>query len=287
MMPLLALSLSLLAPGLATDSTPRFGAVRLESGVRLHYAEQGDPSGPAVILLHGYSDSWFSFSRVLPALPRTWRVIALDQRGHGESDKPSAGYTMRELAADVVDFMDAMRIERATIVGHSMGSLVAQQVAAAAPARVERLVLVGSATTGRAIIDVDAFERTVRALSDPVPIEFIREFQVSTIHRPVPDAFLERVVAESRRLPARVWHGLMAGMLADGPADGLGAARIRTLVLRGDRDAIFPASEQDALLRLIPGARLRVYDETGHAPHWELPEEVGRDVTAFVSEERP
>ncbi|HKG95645.1 MAG TPA: alpha/beta fold hydrolase, partial [Gemmatimonadaceae bacterium] len=86
---------------------PRFDDVRLPTGVRLRYAEQGDPSGHPIILLHGYSDSWFSYSGVLPLLPERYHVYALDLRGHGESDRPAAGYAMRDLAADVVAFMDA------------------------------------------------------------------------------------------------------------------------------------------------------------------------------------
>ena len=70
----------------------------------MHFAEQGESRGEPIILLHGYSDSWFSFSRVLTPLAREARVYALDLRGHGKSDQPAAGYGMRDLAADVVAF---------------------------------------------------------------------------------------------------------------------------------------------------------------------------------------
>src|SRR6186997_63820 len=98
--------------------TPRFGEVQLSTGIRLHYAEQGPARGEPIILLHGYSDSWFSFSRVLTPLARAKHVYALDMRGHGKSDKPGTGYHMRDLAADVVAFMDAKGIVRATVIGH-------------------------------------------------------------------------------------------------------------------------------------------------------------------------
>lgn len=129
--------------------SPRFSDVTLATGVRIRYAEQGDPGGPAVIFLHGFSDSWFSWSRVLPLIPARYHVIAPDSRGHGGSDKPEGGYAMRDLAGDVLALMDALHLERATIVGHSMGSVVAQQIAVAAPGRVERLVLVGSGPSPR------------------------------------------------------------------------------------------------------------------------------------------
>lgn len=263
----------------------RFDSVRLPTGVRLNYAEQGDPTGQPVILLHGYTDSWFSWSRVLPLFPATWRVYALDQRGHGDSDRPEAGYAMADLAADVVAFMDAKRIRRATIVGHSMGGMVAQQVAARAPGRVSRLVLVATIGSAKEINGAAEFEQAVMALADPVPEEFAREFQVSTIHRPLPPEFVHRAVVESLRLPARVWHGLMAGMMAMPPAD-LSGARYPTLILLGDRDAIFPREAVERLQARIPGARLVVYPETGHAVHWEQPERFAEDLRDFMSARR-
>src|SRR5262245_57413686 len=85
-----------------------FADVTLPSGVRLHCAQQGPPSGSAVILLHGYSDSSFSFSRVMPLLPPELRVIAPDFRGHGDSDRPASGYRIDDLASDVLQLMDEL-----------------------------------------------------------------------------------------------------------------------------------------------------------------------------------
>ncbi len=262
----------------------RFADVRLTTGVRLRYAEQGDPTGRPIILLHGYSDSWFSFSRVLPLFPAAYHAYALDQRGHGDSDRPASGYTMRDLATDVIAFMDAMGLERATLVGHSMGSMVAQQVALAAPERVAQVVLVAPATINivhnEAVLEL---KQAVESLTDPVPAEFAREFQVSCVYQPLPAEFMDRVVAESLKLPARVWRALMAGLLhADHPAR-VGESRIPTLILWGEQDAFFPRAEQDALAAVLGAAPLRVYPETGHAPHWERPEEFVRDVEAFLT----
>lgn len=259
-----------------------FDTVRLATGVALHVAERGDASGPAVILLHGYSDTWYSFSRILPLLPARLRVLAVDQRGHGESDRPASGYAMRDLAADVLALMDARGIRRATIVGHSMGSIVAQQAALAAPERVSALVLIGSGTAVREVSGIMELKQVVDSLADPVPLAFTTEFQRSTVLRPVPAAFMARVSEDSRRLPAHAWRGLMTGMLATPPATALGAHRRPTLLLWGERDAMFSRGQQDALLAMIPGARLVAYPETGHAPHWELPDEVAREIARFA-----
>src|SRR5919112_1964131 len=124
----------------------QFSTTRLATGVTLHYAEKGDPTGEAIIFLHGYSDSWFSFSRVLPLLSSEYHAFALTQREHGDSDKPECCYTLDDFAADVDAFMDAVSIEEATLVGMSGGSFIAQRAALSYPRRVGRLVLIGTQT---------------------------------------------------------------------------------------------------------------------------------------------
>jgi non-heme chloroperoxidase len=264
-----------------TASSPRFANAHLTTGVRLRYAERGRADGHPIILLHGYTDSWFSFSRVLPLLRTSCRVFALDQRGHGDSDRPASGYAMRELAADVMAFMDAKGLPQATLVGHSMGSLVAQEVAFAAPERLARLVLVGSGTTLRNEQMLE-FQQAVDALHDPIPAEFAREFQVSTIHHPVPEDFLDAAVAESLKLPASVWRHALAGQLAVDYAAQLGRIQTPTLILRGDQDTVFAPAAQDALVAGLASVIVKVYPETGHALHWERPKEFARDLDDFV-----
>ena len=266
----------------APAQTHRFGFVELATGVRLRYAEQGDPAGEAVIMMHGTSDSWFSFSRVLPLLSPRYRVYALDLRGHGESSQPAAGYGMDDLAADVVAFMDAKRIARANLVGHSMGSYIARRVVHAAPDRVSRLVLVGSGTGFGHLPDLQGLREAVMAFTDSVPLEFIREFQYSTVHQPLPAAFMDQVIRESRRLPVRVWHGLFEGMWALPSGVALGMPTGPVLLMQGDRDAVFPPDEFARLVAQLPAAEVRVFAETGHAPHWERPGQFARDLEAFL-----
>ena len=271
------------APLMADHAMPqfRFGVARLATGPLIRYAEQGDPAGEPLILLHGYSDSWYSYSRLLPLLePGGYHVFAIDQRGHGSSERPLGAYTVEDFAADVDAFMQVVGIERATVMGHSMGSLVARRVAEQYPHRVSRLVLIGAILT----LDegIDELREAVRALRDPVPTEFVREFQQSTIHVPVPTSFFEGVVAESLRLPARVWHEVLDGLCAADDRAFLGRIAAPTLLLWGEQDAYFPRADQDALVAAIPNARLHVYPDTGHCPQWERPEEVARELAAFI-----
>src|ERR687898_857491 len=123
----------------------QFATTPLRStGVRLHYAQRGHRGGEAIIFLHGYSDSWFSFSRVLPLLSPEYHAFALTQRGHGDSDKPECCYRLDDYAADVDAFMGSVGLEEATVVGASTGALFAERVALSYPHRVSRLALVGA-----------------------------------------------------------------------------------------------------------------------------------------------
>jgi non-heme chloroperoxidase len=263
----------------------RFATMRLATGPLVHYAEQGDPGGETLVFLHGYPDSWFSFSRLLPLLDPAWyRAYAIDQRGFGHSERPADGYAIDDFAADVTSFLDAVGADRATLVGHSMGSFIARRVAETRPERVARLVLIGSAVTpvNEVTLEVRA---AVRTLEDPVAPAFAREFAASTVHVPLPEPFFERIVAESVKPPARVWRSAWDGLLAFDDAADLGRIAAPTLLLWGEQDAVFPGRrEQERLAAAIPGARLTVYPETGHCPNWERPERVADDLAAFVRE---
>ena len=104
----------------------RFATARLATGPQVHYAAQGDLDGKPMLFLHGYTDSWFSFSRLLPLLPTGYRAFAFDQRGHGDSERPDCCYAIEDLIADAVAFLDTVGVEQATVVGHSGGSFTAR-----------------------------------------------------------------------------------------------------------------------------------------------------------------
>jgi non-heme chloroperoxidase len=262
---------------------PAVKSVELATGVRLPYVEQGDPAGTPVLLLHGYTDSWRSFEPVLPYLPGSIRAIALTQRGHGDADRPAAGYGPHDFAADLAAFGDALGVAQAVVVGSSMGSTVAQRFALNYPERTLGLVLAGATTTWRTPVALELWD-VVSTLEDPIDPGFVREFQESTLAQPVPPAFLETVVAESLKVPARVWRAALreAHLEAD-IAGELGGIEAPTLVVWGDRDTIQSRSEQEVLVGAIAGARLIVYPGAGHAMHWEEPARFAADLAAFVA----
>ena len=266
----------------------QFATSQLATGVRLHYAERGDPTGEAIVFLHGYSDSWYSFSQALPLLSPEYHAFALTERGHGDSDKPECCYTLDDFAADIDAFMEAVALEEATVVGSSGGAFIAQRVALAYPHRVSRLVLNASGAT---LLDNEAvmgLGEEMLALEDPISPEFVREFQESMVYQPVPQEFLDTVVSESLKLPARVWRDYWEGVvLAPDHAARLGGIDAPTLIVWGEQDIIFSREDQERLVRTIPNATLRMYPETGHAVHWDRPEQFVRDLEEFMKATRP
>jgi pimeloyl-ACP methyl ester carboxylesterase len=261
-----------------TTAVSRTRDLRLATGVRLHVNEQGAPNGLPVLLLHGWPDSAQSYERALPLLPPDWRVVAVDQRGHGRSDKPERGYAIDDFAADVPALLDALAVSRAVLVGHSMGSFVARRAAERAPGRVSGLVLVGTALRPRNAV-LSQLEATVDALTDPVDPAFVREFQESTVARAVPPDFMAGVIENSARVPARVWQAVLDGLLAY-EADAPPACP--TLVLGGTLDGLFSVAEQEAAAAAIPGARLGLAEGIGHCLQWEAPDRFVALLADFV-----
>jgi pimeloyl-ACP methyl ester carboxylesterase len=259
----------------------------LATGPRIHYAEHEArsvrPATDPILFLHGWPDSWFSFSRVLELLPPHLHAVVPDQRGFGDSDKPDGEYSIETFAADAAALLDALSIERATIVGHSFGSFVARCLTLNHPERVARLVLIGTGVNGATPVVLEAHSVS-QQLTDPVPEPFAREFQLGTVHAPLPPAFFDRIVAESLKLPARPWRAAIDAIVAYRDEDRLGRLSAPTLILWGEHDALFPREHQDRLKSAIPGARFINYPDTGHCPNWERPERVAADILGFLAE---
>lgn len=269
----------------------------LSTGVEMHYATK-DPGSPivtqasgerkAIILLPGYSDSWRSFEEMLARMPireYPFPVYALDLRGHGQSSRaPDQVYTHRSFADDIEAFMHALNIEKAVIVGHSMGGLIAHMFAVAHPDRVEALVLMATAATMAGHPIIDELKPVVQSIPKdaPAPVEFVVEFQASTSLDVVAPSVLYRYVAESLQLEGGVWQSALDGMEAEDHRSQLPTVTAPTLVLWGDQDSVFARKEQDELIGLLPNAQLIVYPGAGHALNAERPAETVADMRAFL-----
>jgi non-heme chloroperoxidase len=185
--------------------------------------------------------------------------------------------------ADVVALLDALGIDAAILVGHSAGSVVAQQVAVDHPGRVLGLALVGAFHAFGRNPGAHELWDAVRDLEDPVDPAFVREFQESCVTGELPAGYLDAIVAESLKVRAFVWRAYLRGLL-DAPAPlESGLIRAPVLVLWGELDAYCPRGDQDAIVAGAVAARLVTYPEAGHCPHWEAASEVAAELTAFAA----
>lgn len=268
----------------AVRSDARFSIATMPDGVRLRYFRQGAVDGRAILMLHGLSDSSFSYSRILPLIPPQYHALALDIRGHGESDRPAAGYDLTNLAWDAVHVLDAAHVSQALVVGHSMGTFIARTMAALAPERVSGLVLIDPGPSGTSAI-MHELGAVVTAMTDPVDPLFVRGFQESCIARPVPPEFMDLVVQESLKLPAAVWRAALASLMAYEPCEE--QISCPALVLGGDKDAVFSVEEMTTVADRIPGGRVRILEGVGHTPQWEDPRTTVGVLLDELSRSRP
>jgi pimeloyl-ACP methyl ester carboxylesterase len=257
--------------------------VTLASGLTLSCAQQGDVSGPAVVLLPGPTDSWRSYRPVIDRLPREIHAISVSQRGHGDSDKPESGYRVEDLAADVVQLLDACGVERAVLAGHSGSCFVARRVALDHPDRVPALILEASPTTLREDPRLAGFvDSVVSRLEDPITPDFARSFIADTSSPSIQPDLVDLLVDELIKVPARAWQGVFSGLRQYDDLAELARIEAPTLMIWGDADALVSRDMQDHLARSIPDADLLVYHGVGHTPRWEDPARFSGDLVAFV-----
>jgi pimeloyl-ACP methyl ester carboxylesterase len=264
---------------------PRNYRINVAPALDLDIGETGAPAGSPVILIPGLSDSWPSYLPLMAALPADLRAIALSLRGHGDSGKGAAGYAIADMARDVLAVMDALGLARAAVVGHSLGSVVAQGLAALAPARVSRLVLIGAFVDMAANAAVtELWEQAILPMTDPVDPDFVRDFQAGAVGPETPPDVIDRAVAESLKLAAEDWRSALGAARNADFGRAVAAFDRPVLILHGQRDAYCLAAEQTRLARRT-GRRLISHPHWGHSPHWEQPEAVAAELARFLAVE--
>lgn len=258
------------------------GTATLHSGVVLPYAETGRTGGSLpVVLVHAYVESWRYFEPVLRSLPPAVHAFVPTQRGHRSVTGKVASYRLTDFVSDLVDFMDAVSVDRAVLVGASSGGLVSQLVTIRYPQRVAGLVLISSPVTLADKPGVAAMGEQIMALSDPIDRRFVEQLVRGTSPDEMSEGSIARLVDETLAVPAEVWKGAFLDLLRSEPPAALENIHVPTLLLSGSRD-VFVTDDQQILLDRIPDAELVVYDDVGHGPHLAYPERVAADLAGFV-----
>jgi len=265
-------------------------------GHDVSYRLAGD--GPVMLLIHGMAGSSRTWKEVMPLLARRFTVIAPDLLGHGESAKPLGDYSLGAHASGLRDLLSALGIDRATIVGQSLGGGVAMQLAYQHPEMVERLVLAGSGGLGREV------SWLVRLFALPgaeylMPLlcpAFVRDHgnhlsrflhqrgwrapHLAEMWR----AYASLAEPENRRAFVRTLRAVIdPGGQSVSAGDRLYlAAGVPTLIMWGDQDPIIPVAHAHAAHEAIPGSRLEIFAGAGHVLHVEEPLRFADVLTDFV-----
>ena len=263
------------------------------SGVNVHFVETG--KGPPILFLHGLGGSWRDWSANLPAFASNYRAMAMDFPGFGESDKPEVRYSIEWLTDGVERFLQQQECDRLNLVGHSMGGLVALNLASRPKSRVKKLVI----TDAVRISDKSeflAYAMSKKIMGADTEWEFVESF-LKDQFRSMADDLIEKQKPQTARdlfeslkvpiigkplLPMTPEVQMIASIFDFDIRPKLASIQQPTLILWGAKDSI--ASPQDAsfLQTKIHASTLIVFPDSGHSPMMEHPSLFNQELRKFL-----
>src|SRR4030095_2741886 len=223
-----------------------------------------------------------SFETVIEMLPPDLHLISLSLRGHGNSSKPVEGYHPKDFANDLILFINEKKLGESSIISHSMGGYIAQQFAISYPRLAKALVLIDTDAHFADNPGFTDFTDEILKFEKPVAYSFARDFQLSTLAKPLDSLQLALFIDESMRLPLHVWKGVAAGLVAEDFTKHLHSVEVPVLIFWGSKDMICFKGDQENFARNLKNEKLIVYEGTGHALHWEEPERFVADLVGFI-----
>jgi pimeloyl-ACP methyl ester carboxylesterase len=279
---------------LKVDWRPHLHRVELP-GAEVNYVEIGE--GEPIVFVHGITSSWQAWLENLPHFSRTHRVIALDLPGFGASPMPSWTIDMPAYGRMLLDFCEKLGIESATLVGNSMGGLVAAEAVLSAPERFDRLVLVSAAGFINTWLPHERSAATSRAWKTfGRPFGAAARFFVT--HRRARYLMFRFAIRYPGRLRKELlWEQMASGVPCPGFADALDAVieydardrleeiEIPTLIAWGTDDWVIPSVAAHSYQRRIPHSRLEIFERTAHVPQLERPQRFNRVLDEFLNDQ--
>jgi pimeloyl-ACP methyl ester carboxylesterase len=262
---------------------------------RIAYLDVG--AGPPVVLIHGFGGSMWQWEQQQHTLSQHFRILTLDLPGAGLSDKPEIDYRPDQMLDFFVGFMDAVKIQQATLVGNSMGAGLAIGMALAHPTRVTKLVLIDGLP--QHVMEKLTSPSVRRALETTAPswlVSFgnmlfgglmIESVLKEIVHDPA--LLTPAVIERSNRNRQR--PGLIKPIMTvrenlplweSGFATRLGEITHPTLVIWGEEDRVFPIAVGEELHQTIKGSRFIRIPKAGHIPQWERPDLVNQELITFI-----
>ena len=262
-----------------------------KDGLKLRYEVRGN--GAPVALIMGFSGSGRAWSeRFLSMMEKQFKLVVMDNRGTGESDKPDVAWTLRDMADDVAAVLDHAKLPKTHIYGISMGGMIAQEYTLAYPNRVDRLVL-GCTNCGMSHSIPGKPEDVAKLMPQPgmSPTEAAKAaFSVACgkafVASEAGQKFIDEQLEDAAKYPITPQHTFMRQFGAISGFDSyarLGEIKKPTLVIHGDDDAILPVQNADVLAGAIAGSRKHILKGIGHMFFWEAPQETVKVSSEFLA----
>ncbi len=267
------------------------------SGVNLHYVEAG--KGPALLFLHGLGGTWKDWAENLPAFAATYRVMAIDFPGFGDSDKPEGKYSIDWLTDIVEAFIREKKLKQVNVIGHSMGGLVALDLAARLHSPVKKLVVTDAVGTGDKS-EFISYAMTKKVMGPETRWESFEKFLQGEF-RGMVDSFIKDQKPKTAReffesvpknpltgnpfLPMTPHVQMTASIIDFDIRPKLASIRQPTLILWGAKDPVAPPQDASFLKKEILQSRLVIFPDSGHSPMIEHPSLFNLELGKFLQEQ--
>ncbi|MBM4405838.1 MAG: alpha/beta hydrolase [Chloroflexi bacterium] len=264
---------------------------QIVNGLRIYYDERGAPDGPAILFIPGLGSSHLSWGGVTRHIPPSYRIIVVDPRDAGRSERTIADYTVGDMAEDIAGLLQGLNVKKTAVVGISMGGAIAQELAIRYPDRVERAVLVATYDSGdsRGTFIFEQFARLRRLLSKEDYYRTILPwiYTHQEFESIAPDQAVKQFAQDPFFQDPDTYERQMRATIAYRSRDRLGLITCPTLVIFGDEDMFTPLRFARSLQAGIRNSRLVVVSGAGHGIIWTRIVEVASLIANFMKEPPP
>ncbi|MFN8444267.1 MAG: 3-oxoadipate enol-lactonase [Caldilineaceae bacterium] len=253
------------------------------NGLTLHYQVEGVETGIPLVFINSLGSSLCIWDDVCDQLRPHFRIVRYDKRGHGLSDSPPGPYTIRDHAADLLGLLDHLQVEKAILIGVSVGGMIALEFAATRPQRVGKLVL---CDTGAKIGSEQSWNERIAAIQ----AGGLTSIAAAVLARWFTPAFIQNQPAQHLgytnmfvRMPAAGYIATCAALRDADLHSIVAAIQTPSLVLCGDQDMSTPPALGQKLAALLPNAHFRMIPNAAHLPSIEQPQYLAETIAQFLT----
>jgi 3-oxoadipate enol-lactonase len=245
--------------------------------IELYYNEEG--KGSPIVFIHGWMDDHSMWNYQIDFFSKNYRVIAYDQRGHGRSDKPQNGYSIKTLSDDLNNFTQKLNVGKFTLVGHSLGGMAAMLFALEHPEKVSKLVLISTGAKSDTSMRIMLWV-LIHALPYSIFADGSVEFKYFKPSKQIKAEALDRALRTPKYAACKCLREFSTNYDI---RDRVSSIKVPTLIIVGDKDTSTPVVMSRYLRREIEGSKLAIIPDSKHMPMIERADMVNEVIGEFLS----